>query len=67
MSANVTATFTAQMFYLYLYTPTLQEGIISLSGNYAATGGYGPNQISTVFGLGCLFIGNTSVYCQRAS
>ena len=41
----------AQMFYLYLYTPTLHEGIITLTGNYAATAGYGPNQISTVFGL----------------
>jgi len=42
----------SQMFFLYLYTPTLKEGIISMSGNYAATGGYGPNQISTVLGLG---------------
>ncbi len=46
----------SQMFYLYLYTPTLQEGLISLSGNYAATGGYGPNQISTVLGLGAFLL-----------
>ena len=46
----------AQMIYLFLYTPTLHEGIISLSGNYAATGGYGPNQISTVLGLGVFII-----------
>lgn len=46
----------AQMFFLFLYTPTLHEGIISLSGNYAATGGYGPNQISTVLGLGAFLI-----------
>ena len=46
----------AQMFYLYLYTPTLREEIINLSGNYAATGGYGPNQISTVFGLGAFLL-----------
>ena len=45
-----------QMFYLFLYTPSLQEGIISLSGNYAATGGYGPNQISTVLGLGAFLL-----------
>src|SRR5690606_8792899 len=43
-------------FYLFLYTPSLQEGIISMSGNYAATGGYGPNQISTVLGLGAFLI-----------
>jgi hypothetical protein len=46
----------AQMFYLYLYTPSLKEGIISLSGNYAATGGYGPNQISTVLGMGAFLL-----------
>ncbi len=46
----------SQMFYLYLYTPTLQEGIISMSGNYAATAGYGPNQISTVLGLGAFLL-----------
>ncbi|MFD2517915.1 O-antigen ligase family protein [Salinimicrobium flavum] len=46
----------SQMFYLYLYTPTLHEGIVSLSGNYAATGGYGPNQISTVFGFGTFLL-----------
>ncbi|WP_034886443.1 O-antigen ligase family protein [Gillisia sp. JM1] len=44
------------MFYLYLYTPTLQEGLINMSGNYAATGGYGPNQISTVLGMGAFLI-----------
>lgn len=46
----------SQMFYLYLYTPTLHQGLISLAGNYAATGGYGPNQISTVFGLGAFLL-----------
>ncbi|MBK5193492.1 MAG: O-antigen ligase family protein [Flavobacteriaceae bacterium] len=46
----------SQMFYLYLYTPSLREGIISMSGNYAATGGYGPNQISTVLGMGAFLL-----------
>ena len=46
----------SQMFYLYLYTPTIRQEIISLSGNYAATGGFGPNQISTVFGLGAFLL-----------
>ncbi len=44
------------MFYLYLYTPTLKEGIINMAGNYAATGGYGPNQISTVLGMGAFLL-----------
>ena len=46
----------SQMIYLFLYTPSLREGIISLSGNYAATGGYGPNQISSVFGFGAFIL-----------
>ena len=41
----------AQAVYLLFYTPSLNEAIINFSGNYAATGGFGPNQISTVMGL----------------
>ena len=46
----------AQMIYLYFYTPSMDEVQISLTGNYAATGGFGPNQISTVLGLGVFLI-----------
>ena len=44
------------MFYLYLYTPKLDEALINMSGNYAATGGYGPNQISTILGMGAFLL-----------
>ncbi len=46
----------AQMIYLYLYTPSMDDVRISLNGNYAATGGFGPNQISSVLGLGFFLI-----------
>lgn len=46
----------SNMFYLYLYTPSLKESLINVSANYAATGGYGPNQISTIFGMGFFLI-----------
>ena len=46
----------AQMTYLYLYTPSMSDVNISLNGNYAATAGFGPNQISTVLGLGCFLL-----------
>ena len=46
----------AQAVYLYFYTPSMDQVRIGLSGNYAATGGYGPNQISTVFGMGCFLL-----------
>ena len=44
------------MFYLYLYTPSLKSSLINVSANYAATGGYGPNQVSTIFGMGFFLI-----------
>ncbi len=38
--------------YLILYTPNLQEVITSTGSNFAASGGFGPNQVSTVLGIG---------------
>lgn len=37
---------------LFLYKTSLQEVITSTSSNFATSGGYGPNQVSTVLGLG---------------
>lgn len=38
--------------YLILYTPNLQEVITSTGSNFDASGGFGPNQVSTVLGIG---------------
>ncbi|MGM1056409.1 MAG: O-antigen ligase family protein [Bacteroidota bacterium] len=46
----------SQMFYLYFYTPNMRDVAINLQANYSATAGYGPNQISTVFGLGIILL-----------
>ncbi len=46
----------SQMIYLFLYTPNMRDVAINLQANYAATAGYGPNQISTVFGLGMFLL-----------
>lgn len=46
----------AQTFYLYFYTPSMLDVGINLQANYAATGGYGPNQISTIFGFGAVLL-----------
>ena len=40
------------LFYLILYSPNLQELITSTGSNFAASGGFGPNQVATVLGLG---------------
>ncbi len=38
--------------YLFLYTPDIRETITGTGSNFAASGGFGPNQVSTILGLG---------------
>ncbi len=44
------------MVYLFFYTPSIQETVINMSANYISSGGYGPNQVSTVMGLGAFLL-----------
>ena len=37
--------------YLFLYTPDIRETVTGTGSNFAASGGFGPNQVSTVLGL----------------
>lgn len=37
---------------LFLYSPSIKEIVKNTSSNFAASGGFGPNQVSTVLGLG---------------
>ena len=43
---------TATVMYVILYAPSLEEVITGTGSNFAASGGFGPNQVSTVIGLG---------------
>ncbi|WP_245917615.1 O-antigen ligase family protein [Aureitalea marina] len=38
--------------YLFLYTPDLRDVLTSTESNFQASGGFGPNQVATVLGLG---------------
>lgn len=38
--------------YLFLYTPSLRDVLTSTESNFSASGGFGPNQVATVIGLG---------------
>ncbi|GAA4815455.1 O-antigen ligase family protein [Litoribaculum gwangyangense] len=38
--------------YLFLYTPDIRETLSGTGSNFAASGGFGPNQVSTVLGIG---------------
>ena len=38
--------------YLIFYTPDLKEILVSTGSNFTTSGGFGPNQVSTILGLG---------------
>ncbi len=38
--------------YLFLYTPDLKEVLKSTGSNFETSGGFGPNQVSTILGVG---------------
>ncbi|AWK07325.1 hypothetical protein HYN56_01545 [Flavobacterium crocinum] len=40
------------LVYLFLYTPSIKDVIMGTQSNFAASGGFGPNQVSTLLGLG---------------
>jgi hypothetical protein len=42
----------ACMVYLTLYTPNIRDVITSTQSNFETSGGYGPNQVATILGLG---------------
>ncbi|NND61772.1 MAG: O-antigen ligase family protein [Flavobacteriaceae bacterium] len=42
--------------YLYLYTPSIRDVVTGTQSNFAASGGFGPNQVSTILGLGTLIL-----------
>ena len=42
--------------YLFFYTPDLRDSLSGTGSNFAASGGYGPNQVATVLGLGMFIL-----------
>jgi O-antigen ligase len=42
--------------YLFLYSPSIRDVLTGTSSNFAASGGFGPNQVSTVLGLGAFIL-----------
>jgi hypothetical protein len=42
----------AIVVYLYLYTPSVKDVITDTQSNFETSGGFGPNQVSTILGLG---------------
>ena len=50
------------MVYLSLYTPNLKEVLTGTGSSFEASGGFGPNQVSTVLGLGIFIFVARMVY-----
>ncbi|WP_340066132.1 O-antigen ligase family protein [Ascidiimonas aurantiaca] len=42
--------------YLFIFTPNLQDVITGTQSNFEASGGFGPNQVSTILGLGMFIL-----------
>ncbi|HKO77925.1 MAG TPA: O-antigen ligase family protein [Flavobacterium sp.] len=40
------------VFYLFLYTPSVKDVVTGTASNFETSGGFGPNQVSTILGLG---------------
>lgn len=42
--------------YLYVYTPNIGDVLTGTQSNFAASGGFGPNQVATILGLGMFIL-----------
>ena len=42
--------------YLYFYTPSIRDALEGTASNFATSGGYGPNQVATILGLGMFIL-----------
>lgn len=42
----------ATLVYMYLYTPSVKDVVTNTESNFETSGGFGPNQVSTILGLG---------------
>ncbi|MBU3822722.1 O-antigen ligase family protein [Flavobacteriaceae bacterium XHP0103] len=50
--------------YLFLYTPDLQQVVTGTESNFATSGGFGPNQVATVLGIG-IFVAASKFFMSK--
>lgn len=51
--------------YLTLYTPTIKSLILGTASNSDLSGGFGPNQVSTILGLGMFIFVSRLIYTSK--
>lgn len=44
------------MVYLFLYTPNIRDALSGTQSNFETSGGFGPNQVATILGLGMFIL-----------
>jgi hypothetical protein len=52
--------------YLILYTPAIKSLILGTDSNSALSGGFGPNQVSTILGLGMFIFVSRLIYSSKS-
>jgi O-antigen ligase len=55
----------ACLAYLILYTPNIRDVITGTGSNFEASGGFGPNQVSTILGLGAFVFFSRVFFASR--
>lgn len=55
----------AMAAYLYVYTPNIRDVLTGTQSNFAASGGFGPNQVATVLGLGAFILFTRFLYVKN--
>ncbi|OUD46714.1 O-antigen ligase family protein, partial [Flavobacterium psychrophilum] len=51
--------------YMFLYTPSVKKIITSTQSNFETSGGFGPNQVSTIVGLGVFIMFSRLVFHSK--
>ncbi|MDQ6529640.1 O-antigen ligase family protein [Flavobacterium sp. LHD-85] len=52
--------------YLFLYTPNIQNVVMGTQSNFETSGGFGPNQVSTILGLGMFIFFTQLVFFSKS-
>lgn len=56
----------SMVVYLILYTPDLKEVLINTGSNYQTSGGFGPNQVATILGLGMFVFFSRFIFSSKS-
>ncbi|MEO8516052.1 MAG: O-antigen ligase family protein [Flavobacterium sp.] len=51
--------------YMFLYTPSIKDVVTSTQSNFETSGGFGPNQVATIVGLGVFLIFTRLVFYSK--